>query len=80
MVFFMDCLIDLGLLQSFEYTQILIPIKMNTIPMNDCMFGICSRRPSAVSVVNRNVVDWVIGTANEMSEFCNANTYRMLPH
>lgn len=54
--------------------QILIPIEMRAIPKNDNLFGICSRKQRAVSVVNRNVHDCAIGTANEISEFCKAYT------
>lgn len=54
--------------------QMLIPMKMSAIPKNDILFGIRSRKRSAVSVVNRNVHDWAIGTANEISESCKAYT------
>lgn len=57
-----------------EKMQILIPMEMSAIPKNDSLFGICSRKHRAVNVVNRNVHDWAIGTANEISESCKAYT------
>lgn len=56
-----------------------MPIEMRAIPKNDNLFGICSRKHRAVIVVNRNVHDCAIGTANEISEFCRAYTYNRLP-
>lgn len=62
-----------------ETIQILIPMEMRAIPKNDNLLGIRSRKHKAANVVNRNVHDCVIGTANEMSESCKKYTYNKLP-
>lgn len=71
--------LDVYLDYIFEKIQIFIPMEMRAIPTNDILFGICSFKHNAVNVVNRNVQDCVIGTANDISESCRAYTYSKLP-